>query len=116
MSSVKFNVREEVYSRLIRCYFSNYKYWKLYINNFDIKTSEINLYQIYCENIIFLDELLEKSTASSSDKLIFRKAVVDDFDSNEKIAKYFNYSESALRNRVNIVLKNLVEIILDVNN
>ncbi|WP_305139860.1 hypothetical protein [Thomasclavelia cocleata] len=55
---------------------------------------------------------MNKLEISPTDKLVFVKAVIENIDSNEEIGKYFNYSESGLRNRVNIILKQLINIIL----
>lgn len=112
MAIVRFNEEEKKDVRTIKCVLKLYDIWRLeleFLNELTIKNNEIDERVKLLENqILFIEKLLNNSNLTQEEKNIINDALVYKKDSIEYIGRRYYYSESGLRNRVNIIIKKIL--------
>lgn len=112
MAVVRFNEEEKKDVRTIKCVLKLYDIWRLeleFLNELTIKNNEIDERVKLLENqILFIEKLLNNSDLTQEEKNIINDALVYKKDSIEYIGRRYYYSESGLRNRVNIIIKKIL--------
>lgn len=114
MGICKFSNSEKNKINIIKLYFKLYPYWKEYYNRNYILSNDST--KTFLLNIIFIEKFLIVSLEKSELEIIMNSLVRKE-KALEYIAYSMYYSESGLRNQVNIVCKKiLVELEKNISN
>ena len=105
MGNIKFSREEKNDIEILRCLLQLYTLWQnelIIISDLQRKEIINNCIQVI-ERIIKDSNLTDEEINIISDTLIYKN------DSMERIARKYFYSDSGLRNKVNIILKKILD-------
>ncbi|MGN1181994.1 MAG: hypothetical protein ACI4SR_03225 [Faecalibacillus sp.] len=120
MAHITFNEKEKIKICLIKYMLKLSLYWKKEIQenqcllyNFDqLKQQDIlkiqNRIFLYTYNLYYLKKILEQSQLTEDEINILKDVYIKPIGNLEKVGQKYYYSESGLRNKVNIILKKIL--------
>lgn len=105
MGNIKFSREERNSIEILRCMLQLYTSWQnelIIINNIERE-------EIINNCIRVLEKIIEDSNLTDEEINIINDTLIYKNDSIERIARKYFYSDSGLRNKVNIILKKILD-------
>lgn len=123
MGNVTFNQEQQLQVYLLKTMLKLIPYWKEEIDDMteqleDYKMMNNNeIYRLqnqiflYRYNLNYINKIIEQSHLSDEEKSILQDVYIDKIGNMEKIGNKYFYSDSGLRNRVNMILNKMLKTI-----
>lgn len=107
MSGVKFNNNEQCNIDIIKCLLELLEPWRKLIK----EPNEICGFTIdeLKDNVVLVEKMIEKSNLDEEEMNIINDTLINKKDSMERIGRRYFYSDSGLRNKVNLILKKIMD-------
>lgn len=104
MGNIKFSDDEKIDLEILRCLLKLYEPWQNEMNNLDNGRKEV-----LKEGIIIIQNIIEDSDLTNEEINIIKDSLINKVDTMEKVGRKYFYSDSGLRNKVNLILKKMLE-------
>lgn len=105
MGNVKFNSVEKIDIEILRCLLQLNTPWlsELEVSDNDEKK------QLMEDCLLVLDKIIRNSNLTDEEINILNDSLVNKHEKMEKVGSKYYYSDSGIRNRVDLILKKLLE-------
>ena len=105
MGNIKFSREEKNNIEILRCMLQLYRSWQ----NELIIISDLEREEIINNCIRVLERIIVDSNLTDEEINIINDTLIYKNDSIERVARKYFYSDSGLRNKVNIILKKMLD-------
>ncbi|GFI42309.1 hypothetical protein [Thomasclavelia cocleata] len=105
MGNIKFNREEKNEIEILKCLLQLYTSWKKELVIFSDSEKE----EIISSCIQVVDKIIEDSKLTDEEINIINDTLIYKNDSIERVARKYFYSDSGLRNKINIILKKMLD-------
>ena len=111
MGNIKFNKEDKNDIEILKCLLQLYIHWEKEL----VTINDLERKEVISNCIEFIEMIIEDSDLTDEEMDIINNTLIYKDDSMERIAGKYFYSNSGLRNRVNIILKKMLDQIKKYN-
>lgn len=105
MGNIKFTKREKIDIEILRCLLQLSVPWQSELDTIaDNKRKEV-----ISKALPLLEQIIKNANLTNEEIEIINETLINKHDSMERIGRKYFYSDSGLRNKVNLILKKLLE-------
>lgn len=119
MGNIKFSKEEKIDVEIIKLYFRLLTIWRIQVEGLDKELDSainnrsriIKDIELLRKQIDFVENLLNNSNLTNEELNIIEDTLINKKYSMEKVGRKYFYSDSGIRNKVNLIMKKLLNTI-----